>query len=120
MLNPVALGRSLTRRIVDDLSAIGQAAREVRRIRAGVLGRLDTFSEQLECLRDDIAPLRQLGAVGEQLANVRVAVAPLADKLEAMRAEMRPIQELAQVRAELEAVRTAVEPLAHALDALRD
>jgi hypothetical protein len=92
MLNPLFAGPALIRRALADLGAIGHAARQVEGIRVGVIGRLDTVNVQLDRLRDDVAPLRQLGAVREQLANVRAGIEPLDEDMRHVREAIEAIE----------------------------
>src|SRR5215207_2308949 len=118
-LNPLLVPPALIKRALDDLSAIGDAARRADGIEHALLGRLDEIAAHVERLREDMEPLKQLSAVRSHLESVRTAVEPVAPRLDLLRQELRPIQEMAAVRAHLEAVRAAVEPLDEKLDRLR-
>jgi chromosome segregation ATPase len=111
---------ALIKRALDDLNAIGEAARRADRIERALLGRLDGLAAQLERLRDEMDPLKQLSGVRSHLEAVHTAVEPVAPRLDLMRDELRPIQEMSAVRSHLEAVRAAVEPLGEKLDQLSE
>jgi chromosome segregation ATPase len=119
-MNPLLFPPALIKRALDDLSAIGDAARRFDGIERAFLGRFDELAAQLERLRADIQPLKQLSAVHSQLEAVRMAVEPVTPRLDLLRDELRPIQEMSAVRLHLEAVRAAVEPLDDKLDQLRE
>src|SRR5215210_1532780 len=119
-LNPLLIPAVLIKRALDDLNAVGDAARRVGGIERARLGRLDGLAAQVERLREEMDPLEQLSGVRSHLAAVRAAVEPVAPRLDLLRDELRPIQEMSAVRSHLEAVRTAVEPVAPRLDLLRD
>jgi chromosome segregation ATPase len=120
VLNPLLFPPALIKRALDDLNAIGEAARRVDGIERALLGRLDGLAAQVERLRDEMDPLKQLSGVRSHLEAVHTAVEPVAPRLDLMRDELRPIKEMSAVRSHLEAVRAAVEPLGEKLDQLRD
>src|SRR5215210_1398788 len=119
-LNPLLIPAVLIKRALDDLNAVGDAARRVGGIERALLGRLDGLAAQVERLREEMDPLEQLSGVRSHLAAVRTAVEPVAPRLDLLRDELRPIQEMSAVRSQLEAVRAAVEPLDQKLDQLRE
>ena len=119
-LNPLLIPLTLIKRALDDLNALADAARRVGGIERALLSRLDGLATQLERLRDDMEPLKQLPRVRSHIEAVRTAVEPVAPKLDSLRDELRPIQEMSAVRSHLEAVRAAVEPLDEKLDKLRE
>ena len=148
-LNPLLFPPALIKRALDDLNAIGRAARQVDGIARALLSRLDGLAAQVEMLREELDPLKQLSGVRTHLEAVHTAVEPVAPrldmlrdtrpfnvrraltprrahgyqlspKLDLLRDELRPIQEMAAVRSHLEAVRAAVEPLDESLDQLRE
>src|SRR4051812_50213463 len=96
-MNVLAVGPALLRRVLDDLAAVGRTARQLDGLRAGLLTRLDTLNEQLQRLREEIAPLQQISAVRAQIANVTAAVAPLVDNRDGIPAELRPSPALRKV-----------------------
>jgi hypothetical protein len=53
----------LIKRALDDLNAIAEAARRVDGIELALLGRLDGLAAQVERLRDEMDPLKQLSEV---------------------------------------------------------
>ena len=120
VLNPLLFPPALIKRALDDLNAIGEAARRVDGIERALLSRLDGLATQVERLREEMEPLKQLSTVRSHLEAMRTAVEPVAPRLDLLRDEVRPIQEMSAVRSHLEAVRAAVEPLGEKLDQLRD
>jgi chromosome segregation ATPase len=119
-MNLLLFPPALIKRALDDLNAIGDAARRVDGIERSLLRRLDELGAQVERLHEDMDPLKQLSGVRSQLQAVHTAVEPVVPRLDLLRDELRPIQELSAVRSHLEAVRAAVEPLDEKLDQLRD
>jgi chromosome segregation ATPase len=119
-LNPLLIPPALIKRALDDLNAVADAARRVGGIERALLSRLDGLATQVERLREEMDPLKQLSGVRSHLEAVRTAVEPVAPKLDLLRDELRPIQEMSAVRSHLEAVRAAVEPLDEKLDQLRE
>ena len=119
-LNPLLFPPALIKRALDDLNAIGRAARRVDGIARALLSRLDGLAAQVEMLREELDPLKQLSGVRTHLEAVHTAVEPVAPRLDVLRDELRPIQEMSAVRSHLEAVRAAVEPLDEKLDQLRE
>jgi chromosome segregation ATPase len=117
------LGPALVRRALDDLSAIGDAARRLPALESGVVGGLSRLESQLDALRDEVSPIQELHEVREgieplddDLHRVRQSidrlepvVKQLAERLgsaddrigdvngriEALRAELSPVGELA-------------------------
>jgi chromosome segregation ATPase len=119
-LNPLLIPPALIKRALDDLNAIGDAARRVGGIERALLSRLDGLATQVERLHKEMEPLKQLSTVRSHLEAVRTAVEPVAPRLDVLHDELRPIQEMSAVRSHLEAVRAAVEPLDEKLDQLRE
>ena len=119
-LNPLLFPPALIKQALDDLNAIGRAARRVDGIERALLSRLDGLAAQVERLREELDPLKQLSGVRSHLEAVHTAVEPVAPRLDVLRDELRPIQEMSAVRSHLEALRTAVEPLDEKLDQLRE
>jgi chromosome segregation ATPase len=119
-MNLLLFPPALIKRALDDLNAIGDAARRVDGIERSLLRRLDELGAQVERLHEDMDPLKQLSGVRSQLQAVHTAVEPVVPRLDLLRDELRPIQELSAVRSHLEAVRAAVEPLDEKLDQLRE
>jgi len=119
-MNLLLFPPALIKRALDDLNAIGDAARRVGGIERSLLRRLDELGAQVERLHEDMDPLKQLSGVRSQLQAMHTAVEPVVPRLDLLRDELRPIQELSAVRSHLEAVRAAVEPLDEKLDQLRD
>ena len=119
-MNLLLFPPALIKRALDDLNAIGDAARRVDGIERSLLRRLDELGAQVERLHEDMDPLKQLSGVRSQLQAVHTAVEPVVARLDLLRDELRPIQELSAVRSHLEAVRAAVEPLDEKLDQLRE
>lgn len=120
VMNSLLFPPALIKRALDDLSAIGEAARRADGIERALLGRLDGLAGQVARLREDIEPIGELSEVRSQLEAVRSAVEPVTPRLDLLRGELRPIQELSEIRSQLEAVRAAVEPLGKKLDDLRE
>jgi chromosome segregation ATPase len=119
-LNPLLFPPALIKRALDDLNAVGDAARRVGGIERALLSRLDGLATQVERLHEEMDPLKQLSGVRSHLEAVRTAVEPVAPRLDLLRDELRPIQEMSAVRSQLEAVHKVVEPVAPRLDLLRD
>jgi chromosome segregation ATPase len=119
-LDPLLIPPALIKRALDDLNAVGDAARRVGGIERALLSRLDGLATQVERLREEMDPLKQLSGVRSHLEAVRTAVEPVAPRLDLLRDELRPIQEMSAVRSHLAAVRAAVEPLDEKLDQLRE
>ena len=119
-LNPLLFPPALIKRALDDLNAVGDAARRVGGIELALLSRLDGLAAQVERLREEMDPLKQLSGVRSHLEAVRMAVEPVTPRLDLLRDELRPIQEMSAVRSHLEAVRAAVEPLDEKLNQLRE
>ena len=95
---------TLLARLLDDISAIADAARALPRLEREVTLRLDALAAQLE-------PIRELPAV-------RAAVASLPGKLDALTEIVAPIQRLADVQREIEALRSLVEAMSLQLQSL--
>ena len=101
-MNLLLFPPALIKRALDDLNAIGDAARRVDGIERSLLRRLDELGAQVERLHEDMDPLKQLSAVRSQLQAVHTAVEPVSPQLDALRDDVKPIQDLEKVRAGIE------------------
>jgi chromosome segregation ATPase len=124
-MNVLAAGPTLIRRLLDELGAVGEAARQLESLRTGLLGRLDTLIDQLELVREDVAPLRAemqpiqlLAPVRAEIEALRVAIEPLGEKLDRLRDEVQPIQDLSHVRAGIEPLDEDMRRVRESIDAI--
>jgi chromosome segregation ATPase len=111
-VNPLLLPTSLVKRALDDLSEIADAARRLTSLESGVLGGLSRMEAQLDGLRDELAPIREL-------ADVRRAVEPLHGQLDGLHEEIAALREEAKPIAEISRVREGIEPLDEDMHAVR-
>jgi chromosome segregation ATPase len=101
-VNPLLFPPALIKRALDDLSAIGHAARRLPVLERELYARVDRITAQLDELLDEMQPIRHMARVRAELHAVRQAVEPVSGQLEELRGEVQPIQQLAQVRAGIE------------------
>ena len=87
MLNPLLLPPALIKRALDDLHAIGDAARRLGSVERALVERLDALAAQVELLRGEMEPIRQLPAL-------RAGIAPLDDDLRQVREAIDRIEPL--------------------------
>jgi chromosome segregation ATPase len=92
-VNPWLFPPALLKRALEDLAAIGDAARRLPALEEAVLARVD--------------------AVQRELSATRAAIEPLSGQLDALRADVRPIQQLAEVR-------KGIEPLDEDMRSVRE
>jgi chromosome segregation ATPase len=112
---------TLIKRALDDLSAIGDAARRlpaleeqvltrIDRIERQVLARADSLTEELRALRAEIAPIREI-------TKVREGIDPLDDDMRAVRDSVDDLEPLIrEVSAQLEQLRADLGPLGELAD----
>jgi hypothetical protein len=100
----------LIKRALDDLSAIGDAARSLPRIEREALRRLDALNAKLDALLVEMAPIREMPAV-------RAGIDPLDDDMRAVRDSVDDLEPLIRELAErLEALRSDMSPLGELAD----
>lgn len=87
MLNPLLLPPALIKRALDDLHSIGDAARRLTSIERAMLERLEAIAAQVELLRAELEPIRQL-------TTIRAGVEPLDDDLRQVREAIDRIEPL--------------------------
>jgi len=120
-VNPLLLPPKLVKRAVDDLAALGDAARALPSLLSrldAMLEGLDRLDRRVEALREEMKPIQNLGPVREEIEAMHGAVAPLSAQMDRLRDEVQPIQQLAEVRKGIEPldedmhdVRTSIDEL---------
>jgi chromosome segregation ATPase len=120
-MNSLLFPPTLIKRALDDLSAIGDAARRlpaleeqvlnrIDRIERQVLARADSLTEELRALRAEIAPIREI-------TKVREGIDPLDDDMRAVRESVDDLEPLIrEVNAHLEQLRADLGPLGELAD----
>ena len=105
---------TLIRRALDDLSAIADAARRLPAFENQVVGRMDAIQAQLDDVRDELAPMRQIPAVREsveslpgQLDHLTERIGPI-EELHAVRKGIEPLDEDRSLAGELETLAAAL------------
>jgi chromosome segregation ATPase len=94
-VNPLLFPPTLIKRALDDLAAIGDAARRLPDLEAEAVVRVDAVQAELTALRGDLRPIREMTAVREAIDGLRADIAGL-------REEMRPIRDMPALRAGIE------------------
>jgi chromosome segregation ATPase len=117
-MNPLLFPPALIKRAFDDLGAIAQAARQVDAIPHAIVARLDSLGAQLEHIRQDVEPLRELSAVRAQLDALGAAVDRLGDKLDELRDEIEPLRHLPKVRAGIEPLDDDLRQVRESIDTM--
>jgi chromosome segregation ATPase len=133
-MNPLLFPPALIKRALDDLSAIGDAARRlpsleeqvldrIDRIERLALARVDGLAEELRALRADIAPIQEISALRQdmapikELSRVREGIEPLDDDMRAVRNSVDDLEPLIRdVNQKLEALRNDLGPLGELAD----
>jgi len=120
-VNPLLLPPKLVKRAVDDLAALGDAARALPSLLSrldAMLDGLDRLDRRLQALREEMQPIQNLAPVREEIEAMHGAVAPLSTQMDRLREEVQPIQQLAEVRKGIEPldedmhdVRTSIDEL---------
>jgi len=120
-MNPLLFPPTLIKRALDDLSAIGDAARRlpaleeqvldrIDRIERLALARADSLTEELRALRAEMVPLREI-------TKVREGIDPLDDDMRAVRDSVDDLEPLIRdVNAQLERLREDLGPLGELAD----
>jgi hypothetical protein len=120
-MNPLLFPPTLIKRALDDLSAIGDAARRlpaleeqvldrIDRIERHALARADSLTEELRALRGEMAPIREI-------TKVREGIDPLDDDMRAVRDSVDDLEPLIrEVNAQLEQLRADLGPLGELAD----
>jgi chromosome segregation ATPase len=120
-MNPLLFPPALIKRALDDLSAIGDAARRlptleeqvldrIDRVERQALARVDGLTEELRALRSEIAPIREI-------TKVREGIDPLDDDMRAVRDSVDDLEPLIrEVNAQLEQLRADLGPLGELAD----
>jgi chromosome segregation ATPase len=122
----------LIKRAIEDLGAIGDAARRLPQIETQLLAYVDKLTTEIVAVRMGVEALQAEMAPIQELPAVRAAVEPLSGKLDAMEerldtliAEVKPIQEISKVREGIEpldddmrAVRGSVDNLEPLIEAM--
>ena len=138
-VNPLLLPPRLLMRALDDLTAIADAARRLPRLEDAVLGRVDALLErlddlgakvdglseqidgvaaQLDGLAEEMAPIKNLSPVRDEIVAMHAAVAPLSGQMEQLRQEVQPIQQLAKVREGIEPLDEDMHDVRKSIDEL--
>jgi chromosome segregation ATPase len=117
-MHPLLFPPALIKRSFDDLGAIAHAARQVDAIPHAIVARLDSLGAQLEQIRQDVEPLRELSAVRAQLDALRPAVDRLGDKLDGLRDEIEPVRHLPNVRAGIEPLDDDLRQVRESIDTI--
>jgi len=123
-VNPLFLPVKLVERALDDLTAIGDAARRLPMLEEAVLYRVDALLARLDGISGQLGELRATVAPIEQLAEVRKGIEPLDDDMRAVREsvdELEPLIEriagqTAAVDAKLDDMRGDLAPLGELAD----
>ena len=133
-MNPLLFPPTLIKRALDDLSAIGDAARRlpsleeqvldrIDRIERHALARADALTEELRALRAEIAPIQEITALRRDMApikeitKVREGIDPLDDDMRAVRDSVDDLEPLIrEVSQQLEALRNDLSPLGDLAD----
>jgi len=133
-MNPLLFPPTLIKRALDDLSAIGDAARRlpaleeqvldrIDRIERVALARVDNLSEELRALRADMAPIQEITALRQDMApireitKVREGIDPLDDDMRAVRDSVDGLEPLIrEVNAQLQRLREDLGPLGDLAD----
>ena len=133
-MNPLLFPPALIKRALDDLSAIGDAARRlpaleeqvldrIDRIERVALARVDNLSEELRALRADMAPIQEITALRHDMApireitKVREGIDPLDDDMRAVRDSVDGLEPLIrEVNAQLQRLREDLGPLGDLAD----
>ena len=144
-VNALLFPPALLKRALDDLSAIGDAARRLPRLEMEVIDRIDriqdaafarvdAIAEDIRAMRDGVEGMRGgldgmrdgLGALRGDMAGMRDELAGLRDDIGGMRGDLAPTGDLGAVRAgverlpeELRALREEMRPIQQ-LDAVRE
>jgi hypothetical protein len=120
-MNPLLFPPTLIKRALDDLSAIGDAARRlpaleeqvldrIDRIERLALARADSLTEELRAVRAEIAPIREI-------TKVREGIDPLDEDMRAVRDSVDDLEPLIRdVNAQLEQLRSELGPLGELAD----
>ena len=118
-MNLLTLPFGLVERALDDLSAIADAARRLGSLETNLVGALTRMERQLEGLRTDIAPIRELAAVRrgiERLDEDMHAVRGSVDDLEPLIREVN--ERLGRLDERIETLREDLSPLGELADKL--
>jgi hypothetical protein len=111
-VNPLLFPPTLIKRALDDLAAIGDAARRLPDLEAEALARADAFQAELAALRADLRPIREMSALRagiEPLDGDMRAVKESIDEIEPL--VERVIGQIAGMDAKLEELRGDLAPL---------
>ena len=120
-MNSLLFPPTLIKRALDDLSAIGDAARRlpsleeqvlerIDRVERHALARVDTLTEELRALRAEIAPIKEI-------SKVREGIDPLDDDMRAVRDSVDDLEPLIRdVNAQLGRLREDLGPLGELAD----
>jgi chromosome segregation ATPase len=133
-MNLLLFPPALIKRALDDLSAIGDAARRlptleeqvldrVDRIERLALARADALTAELRALRAEIAPIQEITALWREIApiaeirKVREGIDPLDDDMRAVRNSVDDLEPLIrEVNSQLEGLRNDLGPLGELAD----
>jgi hypothetical protein len=106
-MNPLLFPPALIKRALDDLSAIGDAARRLPSLEEQVLDRIDkierlalaradTLTTEISRMREGIDPLDDdMRAVRQSVDDLEPLIRDVNSRLEALRLDLRPLGELA-------------------------
>ncbi len=124
-MNLFTLPPTLIKRAIEDLGAIGDAARRLPQIETQLLAYVDKLTTEIVAVRKGVEALQVEMAPIQQLPAVRAAVEPLSGKLDAMQdrldqliEEVKPIQELSKVREGIEPLDEDMRSVRHSVDEL--
>ena len=133
-MNPLLFPPTLIKRALDDLSAIGDAARRlpsleeqvldrIEQIERLALARVDTLTEELRALRAEMAPIQEISLLRQDMAPIkeitrmREGIDPLDDDMRAVRNSVDDLEPLIrEVSAQLAALRSDLGPLGELAD----
>ena len=120
-MNPLLLPPKLVKRALDDLAAVGDAARMLPALLSrldAVLAGLDRLDGRVQALREEMEPIQNLAPVREEIEAMHAAVAPLSGQMDRLREEVQPIQQLAEVRKGIEPLDEDMHDVRKSIDEL--
>ena len=123
-MNPLFVPVKLVERILEDLTAIADAARRLPTIEEAVLERVDALLGRLDGISDQLGELRATVAPIQQLAEVRKGIEPLDEDMRAVRESIDGLEPLVEriagqmtaVDAKLDDMRGDLAPLGELAD----
>jgi chromosome segregation ATPase len=119
-MNLLTFPPTLIKRAIDDLAAIGDAARRLPQVEAQLLNYVDKLTTEIVAVREGVDGLRVEMAPIQELPAVRRAVEPLSGKLDAMQERLDALIEEVEPIQEISKVREGIEPLDDDMRSVRD